>query len=204
MEVLTALVLAAGIAASMPYLVQHGMRRVPGALNGSVNAAWRTREGALKLIATGLLRSADTETAHLDGTRDDQGARQGACAGVGDIATAGVGSSAIVRGDGEGKGTGRAGRRKEAEGAWAAEKQDIGLRRNAAVGLDQSQLVRDVGSLLEDERPEVTNSRTSKTHFGSGVAAPCDVPHPVPVQRKMPVGDNPHYSSTALVCLLPA
>lgn len=139
MVVLTALVRTAGLEASMHYLVQHGIR---------CTTAWRTREGSLKLITAGLLWFAENKWAP-DGQNNG---------GDGDLTVARARGRKIGDGrEGERGGIGDdRPRRKAARGRGGADAHVTGaISGSYGLRLDARRVVRDVGSLLTDERSEV-------------------------------------------------
>lgn len=200
MVVLSALVCAVGLSASSPHLVRHGL----------LSAAWRAREGSLKLVVAGLLLSpsggsttasegavtpraapaaAAAEGGVKEGVRGEKGCRKAVTIDSktgkeGDDGLEGRGShgeesfGGILSGDGV-EGGGEGGRSKARGGASSRRgggEIHVTPRRRMGAGvdargspfddcreseemLDREQLLRDVGSLLADERPEVGGVR---------------------------------------------
>lgn len=153
MMVLSAIVRGVGFAASAPHLVQHGLR----------SAAWRTREGSLKLVIAGLLMS----SAGGPSSGGDAGGPE-----TGDAGATGVESirrqrreAGYLEGGGKDLGEeleGKQGAGQEGRGASKGRKKGVPMPRGGAGSgdnvelVDEARLICDVGSLLTDERPEVS------------------------------------------------
>ncbi|CAM9460501.1 unnamed protein product [Scytosiphon promiscuus] len=127
MAALSALVRVVGLPQTAPYLTRHGLR----------SAAWRAREGALKLIIVGVLsprrrsqRSPQTLTSSV--SRD--------AAAVSSLPATGEGPAEVSARD----------ERMLSGSVW----QEGGM----TPAMEKSQLVREVGSLLSDDRPEVRHA----------------------------------------------
>lgn len=179
MVVLSALVRNAGLPSAAPLLVQHGLR----------STAWRTREGALKLVIAGLLCWRPTssssssrvgvaaghsktnerfggERGRQKGGRAGDSGRGGSGNGGGGDDSSGHdelerGDNRSDRGSGGGGGGDHCGR-----GCSSSERLPVPANKVSrsggegqvgatAMAMDNEKLLRDVGSLLMDERPEV-------------------------------------------------
>ena len=176
MVVLSALVSAAGLAASQQYLAQHGLH----------STAWRAREGSLKLVIAGLLLSPAREpslsergsqergagTIHPSNMRDRQ--RKKPKAG---ISPGGGGGDANEPVEHEGRkrrvveagaGGGAEGSSKELRRAQQQPnpQQGPGDKDTTTLEMDEvRKLVCDVGALLTDERPEVSAECSPMFHL---------------------------------------
>lgn len=180
MVVLSALVCATGLPSAARLLVRHGLR----------SAAWRVREGALRLVIAGLLcwRSPSSSCVSRDGAAVDGGKASGRLLG------GGRGRPGRKRGwDGGGRSNGDNSdslggeeterRRAASSPGWDSggdgedcgfsmerlsghAKKGTGSCRGAPAGgaittaIDKEQLLCDVGSLLMDDRPEVRSFMT--------------------------------------------
>lgn len=125
MAALSALVRSAGLPVTAPYLTRHGLR----------SATWRAREGALKLVMVGLLSpcrwgKGSTSTLLTTSAPSDTAAKWPVSAEMG----------------------GRHGGSTEGEERFGG-----GVWRDSEIApaMGKEQLVRVVGTLLNDDRPEV-------------------------------------------------
>lgn len=123
----------------MHYLLQHGIR---------CTNAWRTREGSLKLIVAGLLWSIENKSAPNGQDNLDLAVARAQSRKLGDRTE-----------DERGKTEDNRPRRKAIRGREGADTRTNGvLSESCTLRLDARRVVRNVGSLLTDDRLEVRAS----------------------------------------------